>query len=74
MGKDLRKWSGSPNRITFLPVQNVRVEIPERKYRLLLLLGQLFLVEVQPHLAAVADQAAVFPEQVNFDAGRELAF
>ena len=72
--KVLRKWSASLRLIFFLPVQNAKVRTPERKFRLLLLLEHLFRVEVQLPPVVVADQAAVFPEQANFNAGRALAF
>ena len=72
--KVLKKWSVFLKPIFFLPVQNARVRIPERKFQLLLLLGQLFRVEALLHPAAAAVRAAVFPEQANFDAGREPVF
>jgi len=72
--KDLRKWSDSLRLIFFLLVQSAKVRILERKFRLLLLLDQLFPAEVLHPPVAVADRAAVFPEQVNFDASRELTY
>ena len=74
VGKGLRKWFVFQKPTFYLLVQSAKAKIRERKFRQWLLLERHFQVEVQPHLAVVVDPAAVFPEQVNCDAGRELAF
>ena len=69
-----KKWFVFRMPIKSLPVQNARARTPERKFRLLPLLEHPFQAEVLHLPVAVADQAAVFPEQVNFNAGRALVF